>query len=399
MPLRDLPKDHKFLVAFSFAGEQRELVRSIAIAVENRLGRSKVFLDEWYDHYLAGNDADLKLQDIYADGCVLAVVCVSESYGMKPWAQTEYAAIRARLMKSRTPANEGERLGILPVRVGNGEIKGILFNTIVPDARVKPLEETVELIVARLHLIGFECEKAGNSPTRPPWPIEPIYYEPDLADRTGQWPAIQKLMTADSAKRILIFKGPSGYSKTALINAAWRYAKILGVQTAIVDFKDSQLLSHVNVLRKLKLELGGVLPGFAATRELDQWTFIEDLRRLTNPALILLDTYEKLVDVNKELAEWIEHQLLAEVEQCAKLRVLIGGQKVPDPIQALWRECADTMTLDRIDDKETWKEWIQQKNPDVDEKHVEGIVLGLEGVPGNISTALSACAKKLSRIT
>ena len=33
----------KFLVAFSFAGEQRELVRAIAEAVEQRLGRGTVF--------------------------------------------------------------------------------------------------------------------------------------------------------------------------------------------------------------------------------------------------------------------------------------------------------------------------------------------------------------------
>jgi hypothetical protein len=47
MPPRDVPE--KFLVAFSFAGEQRDLVRSIAEAVEAHLGRSTVFFDEWYE--------------------------------------------------------------------------------------------------------------------------------------------------------------------------------------------------------------------------------------------------------------------------------------------------------------------------------------------------------------
>ena len=76
---RKLPE--KFLVAFSFAGEQRELVRSIAEVVEKELGSSNVFLDEWYEHYIAGHDADRKLQDIYGVGCSLVVVCVSERYG------------------------------------------------------------------------------------------------------------------------------------------------------------------------------------------------------------------------------------------------------------------------------------------------------------------------------
>lgn len=57
--VRSLPRC--FPVAFSFAGEQRALVRSIARAVEERIGKGKVFLDEWYEHYLAGADADVKL--------------------------------------------------------------------------------------------------------------------------------------------------------------------------------------------------------------------------------------------------------------------------------------------------------------------------------------------------
>jgi hypothetical protein len=79
MPAREVPE--KFLVAFSLAGEQREYVRAVAEAVEVHLGRGTVFLDEWFEHYLAGDDADLKLQDIYGRRCELAVVCISAQYG------------------------------------------------------------------------------------------------------------------------------------------------------------------------------------------------------------------------------------------------------------------------------------------------------------------------------
>ena len=41
MSAREIPE--KFLVAFSFAGEQRDLVRSIAEAVEQRLGAASFF--------------------------------------------------------------------------------------------------------------------------------------------------------------------------------------------------------------------------------------------------------------------------------------------------------------------------------------------------------------------
>jgi TIR domain len=254
MPLRDVPE--KFQVAFSFAGEQRDLVRSIAVAVEERLGRSKVFLDEWYEAYIAGADADTLLQDIYLERCEVAVVCISERYGNKPWTRAEHAAVRDRVNRSRVSDSDKDRLGVLPIRVGDGEVKGIPeFTTIVPDVRTKLLDETVALILDRLRFAVPESRQPGTSPARPPWPDEPTPYEPGLADRTEEWPGIQTLMTAGAAKRILIFKGPSGHSKSALLNAAFRYAKILRVPTGYVDFKDTTFLSQPNVLKRLRLDL------------------------------------------------------------------------------------------------------------------------------------------------
>src|SRR4051794_3032386 len=132
----------KFLVAFSLAGEQRDLVRAIAEAVEKTLGSSKVFLDEWYEYYIAGHDAELKLQEIYGERCELAVVCVSEQYGDKPWTQAEHEAIRARVIKARGSQKERDRDAVLPIRVGDGDVSGILFNTIVPDVRGRTPERT-----------------------------------------------------------------------------------------------------------------------------------------------------------------------------------------------------------------------------------------------------------------
>ncbi len=133
MPTRAVPES--FLVAFSLAGEQREFVRAIAEAVENQLGGGTVFLDEWFEHYIAGDDADLKLQEIYDRRCELVVVCVSERYGSKPWTQAEHRAIRARYMKCSATPEKRERDAILPIRVGDGQVEGILFNAIVPDVR------------------------------------------------------------------------------------------------------------------------------------------------------------------------------------------------------------------------------------------------------------------------
>src|SRR5262249_10706261 len=122
MPASEIPE--KFLVAFSFAGEQRDLVKSIATAVRERLGEGTVFFDEWYEHYIAGIDADLKLQKIYHDRSVLVVPCVSSQYGSKLWPLAEQEAIRALKMQLHG-GSETDRLRILPLRVGDGDVPGI----------------------------------------------------------------------------------------------------------------------------------------------------------------------------------------------------------------------------------------------------------------------------------
>ena len=394
VPPRDKPD--KFKVAFSFAGEQRDLVRRIAEAVEARLGRSTVFFDEWYEAYIAGDSADTVLQDIYGEGCDVAVVCVSERYGGKPWTLAEHAAIRNRVNRSRASDGDKDRLGVLPIRFGEGDVKGIpKFTTVVPDARNKPLDETVALILARLRFAAPEIKPAVAPLAHPTWPNEPIPFEHGLADHRDVWSAIERLMTVNAAKRILMLKGPSGYSKSALLDAAARYAKILCLPVAYVDFKVTLLLSPTGFLKCLRLDLGTLLPGFAVAQELDPWALLEALRRLSSPVLIVLDTYDKIIAI-RELVDWIEIKLLAEVENCKQIRFLVGGQNVPERTHNRWGGLAEEIELKRIDDKEAWKVWLHQKNPRLDFNQFEGIVPGLEGVPGNISTVLTACAENLT---
>jgi hypothetical protein len=390
MSSRDLPNN--FQVAFSYAGEQRDLVRRIAEAVEKELGAGTVFFDDWFEYYVAGNDADRRLQEIYRKKSEMVVVCVSESYRDKPWTLVEHEAIRARLMETRSSKEGRGQLRILPIRVGEGEIQDIFFsNTIIPDVRTKPLEQSVELIVKRLHLIL--SVPASEVSTYPAWPKEPVYFDHGLADRAAEWPAVSHLFTSDSQKRILIFKGPSNYSKSSLLNAADLYAKALHVPTAYVDFKDTKLLTEANVLLELKSRVGSVLPEFEA--QPNRWRLQKALGKLQQPVLILLDTYERATETSK-LVAWLESSLLTEVNNCKLLRFIIAGQKVPTSGGTRWNDRADTVELERIYDKSVWKAWVHQINSNVDEKHVEGIVLGMAGVPGDINNALRTLCEHLN---
>lgn len=144
---RQLPE--KFLVAFSYAGEQREVVRPIAEALEQRLGRGTVFYDRWFEAEIAGGPSDLKLQKIYGEGAELVVACVSREYGAKDYTLAEWDAIRDRYMSLRTAGGD-EVNRILPLRVGDGEVEGLRGNTIWMEARQKAPRQVADAIVHRL---------------------------------------------------------------------------------------------------------------------------------------------------------------------------------------------------------------------------------------------------------
>ena len=69
-------------------------------------------------------------------------------------------------MQLRTSKDKKDADRILPLRVGDGEVAGILFNTICPDVRQRPAEHTAELIVNRLRLIVPDAEPPSSSPPR-----------------------------------------------------------------------------------------------------------------------------------------------------------------------------------------------------------------------------------------
>jgi hypothetical protein len=176
---REVPE--RFQVALSFSGAEREFVRAIAAAVERRLGPSSVFFDEWFEFYIAGDDADVKLQRIYGAGCELAVVCVSATYGRKAWTRAEHRAIRSRLMLSHADEDPRQPDRVLPIRVGEGDVNGIPFNTIAPDVRERTPDQIAELIVDRLQFVmgaagpgtGVITAQGSGASAAPPAPRAP----------------------------------------------------------------------------------------------------------------------------------------------------------------------------------------------------------------------------------
>lgn len=325
-PTRSVPE--RFHVAISFAGEQRELVRGIADEVEKCLGRETVFYDEWFEYYLAGDDADLKLQEIYGKKCALAVVCVSSHYGNKPWTKAEHRAVRARQMQANASTDPREHDSVLPIRVGDGEVEGILFNAIVPDVRTRSAADSARLIIDRLRFVAPGLVPEAESlrkPDQTDWPEAPPLLSWPMADHSGAREAFASLLTRAVPWRFLPIRGSSETGKSHITRQMLANAlAIPNIACGRFDFKgttgmDSEVSAFAQFLdvavpapsQRLQERLGHILAG---------------LKQRSHPALLIFDTYE----MAGETEDWIEKQLLPNLIRAAWLRVVVAGQKVPD---------------------------------------------------------------------
>jgi hypothetical protein len=339
--VREVPA--RFAVAFSLAGEQRQVVLPVAQEVEAILGRSTVFYDEWYEHWLAGADADLLLQDLYGEKADLVVVCVSGAYGDKPWTRTEHRAVRVRLMQAVTAE---DRHGILPVRVGDGEVAGVPFNEIVPDLRGKTAGEAAELIVARLNLVR---RYAGDvEPAVARWPSDVPVLQWPMADHGEARRAFARLLCEAIPERVLLVRGESETGKSHMSKQMIRNAMLLpGVVSGRFDFKGT---TNMGVeVEAFSGPLGIEAPAGQTLNERLAKIFTE-LRRRAQPTLLVLDTYEAA----GEAKDWIEGVLLPYLVSALWLRVVIIGQSVPTRIGSTWESvAASTLTL-QVPGPEDW---------------------------------------------
>lgn len=334
MPTRRLPE--KFLVAFSFAGEQRDVVSSIAAAVEQSLGEGTVFYDEWFEFYIAGDDADTRLGNIYNKRSILVIPCVSERYGGKPWTQAEHKAIRALQLTLYGSTDERSEFRVMPLRVGDGDVRGIYENTICPDVRTKKLGEVVELILARLQLIDpIHIATITNPPPGSSWPETPLALVWPMADHTGAREAFGQLLARDSPWQFLPLRGPSETGKSHITKQMMRNAlRVTDLACGRFDFKGSTDMDAE--LGAFVLNLGVPLPPTSPRLNDRLGAILDGLKQHARPALLIFDTYEAAGGAQ----DWVEKQLLPSLVRAPWLRVVIVGQNVPPDAGAMWAEVA-----------------------------------------------------------
>ena len=385
----------RFTVSLSYAGEQADVVRPLAEALEQRLGQSQVFFDKWYEHAIAGLSADAKLQRIYEKGCRLALVCVSGDYGRKGWTQTEHLAIRARQLEALKlpagPVKEAALLSVLELRVADGDVDGVLSNTITIDLRLKDLPTVVQLIVDRLALIeAYEARAAvAAAPVAPadPWPSGPLPVVWPMANHVGVLEAFGTMARSASPQRLLLVRGEYGLGKSWVLQSmrdnalAWP-----GVRVGLLDVKGTADIGPALLTWAQDLDVApppGTPIGVALNRVLEQ------LRAKPQPTLLLIDTFDQAAP---EVQQWVQVQLLPGLLRAPWLRVVVAGVQVPNPQASVWSTlCGPVQQLTRPTPTD-WHTWCRERlNKDLPLAEIE-VLCRYIASPGKLAEALSGAS-------
>ncbi len=132
-------------VAISFAGEDRELAKVIAEKVTKC--RLKIFFDEYEKANLWGKNLYSHLTEVYSKKAKCCLIIVSKHYKDKVWTNLERQAAQSRALQEN-------REYILPLRIDDTDISGLLPTIGYIDIRTTPLEEVVRLIRDKIIMLS-----------------------------------------------------------------------------------------------------------------------------------------------------------------------------------------------------------------------------------------------------
>jgi transcriptional regulator with XRE-family HTH domain len=151
-------KLYDYDVALSYAGENRDCAAALA-NILNRRG-VKVFYDQYEKPVLWGKDLYTHLSDVYSKKACYCVVFISQYYANKVWTKHELKAAQDRAL------NENKEY-ILPIRLDNTEIPGILSTTAYLSWPPETVETIADAIMEKLGKINksqkdFDSENPDN---------------------------------------------------------------------------------------------------------------------------------------------------------------------------------------------------------------------------------------------
>jgi hypothetical protein len=130
-----------FDIAISFAGEDRPVAKKLADLLTAK--GLNVFYDEYQKANLWGKDLYVHLSEIYKDKAKYCLMLVSEHYAKKQWTNHERKAAQARAFSENSEY-------ILPLRLDDAAVDGVLDTLGYLDYRKTTIEEIVETVVKKI---------------------------------------------------------------------------------------------------------------------------------------------------------------------------------------------------------------------------------------------------------
>lgn len=128
-------------IAISVAGEDRKIAEEIAEKLV-KLG-IRVFYDNFEKANLWGKDLYTHFSDVYGEKAKYCLIIVSKSYEKKHWTNLERQAAQAKAFREESEY-------ILPLRLDDTKIPGLLPTTGYVDIRDTNISEIVELIIQKI---------------------------------------------------------------------------------------------------------------------------------------------------------------------------------------------------------------------------------------------------------
>jgi hypothetical protein len=147
--MADDDRDYEFDIAISYAGEDRTYVHEVAQRLRDASVR--VFYAEFSLAQTWGSDLVTFFDDVFRRRAKFAMLFVSTSYVSKPWTRHERRSAQARSLYE-------DETYILPVRLDDAELPGLLPTIGYLDARKLSIDE----------LVGLTLERLGVSNGEPP---------------------------------------------------------------------------------------------------------------------------------------------------------------------------------------------------------------------------------------
>lgn len=131
----------KYDVVISFAGEDREHAEKLAVFL--KVDGFAAFYDKYEEHDLWGKNLYEHLTEVYSKRGKYCVMFLSRHYAEKQWPTLERRAAQERAFKEN-------REYILPIRIDDAEIPGILDTVLYQDLRDKSIEDIYTILKQKL---------------------------------------------------------------------------------------------------------------------------------------------------------------------------------------------------------------------------------------------------------